>query len=203
MSKFNWNGVEKVEYNGKMGIWRTVGGRRIFISDGQDLATAMKLSGKFPVAKLRIPKSSKIKEDLNTALEAIHTDGQISKEELRKLFEDEYSIGKNQYTGREMYITKEALAYMLYKHGVREKYDMKELNHISGIFYRTIKIYKYPKEEKAYRMVAEINGRFVEYGTLVNGEREAITHFLYKKPKSINKMIRSYERRGLLLKDFK
>lgn len=29
------------------GIWRTVGGRRIFIKTGQDLATAMKESGKF------------------------------------------------------------------------------------------------------------------------------------------------------------
>lgn len=29
------------------GVWRTVGGRRIFIKDGQDLETAMKESGKF------------------------------------------------------------------------------------------------------------------------------------------------------------
>ena len=29
------------------GVWRTVGGRRIFIKDGQDLASAMKESGKF------------------------------------------------------------------------------------------------------------------------------------------------------------
>lgn len=29
------------------GVWRTVGGRRIFIKDGQDLTTAMKESGKF------------------------------------------------------------------------------------------------------------------------------------------------------------
>jgi len=29
------------------GVWRTVGGRRIFIKDGQDLASAMKASGKF------------------------------------------------------------------------------------------------------------------------------------------------------------
>lgn len=29
------------------GIWRTVGGRRIFIKDGQDLSSAMKESGKF------------------------------------------------------------------------------------------------------------------------------------------------------------
>jgi hypothetical protein len=29
------------------GVWRTVGGRRIFIKDGEDLSTAMKKSGKF------------------------------------------------------------------------------------------------------------------------------------------------------------
>lgn len=31
------------------GVWRTVGGRRIFIKEGQDLASAMKESGKFPI----------------------------------------------------------------------------------------------------------------------------------------------------------
>lgn len=31
----------------KKGVWRTVGGRRIFIAEGEDLATAMKNSGKF------------------------------------------------------------------------------------------------------------------------------------------------------------
>lgn len=35
------------EYNGKQGVWRTVGGRRIFIVDGEDLNKAMKDSGKF------------------------------------------------------------------------------------------------------------------------------------------------------------
>jgi len=39
------------EYNGQSGIWRTVGGRRIFIADGQSLESAMKASGKFPKAK--------------------------------------------------------------------------------------------------------------------------------------------------------
>lgn len=33
------------------GVWRTVGGRRIFIKDGEDLATAMKKSGKFNSTK--------------------------------------------------------------------------------------------------------------------------------------------------------
>lgn len=35
---------KKIEENG---VWRTIGGRRIFIADGEDLATAMKKSGKF------------------------------------------------------------------------------------------------------------------------------------------------------------
>lgn len=33
------------------GVWRTIGGRRVFIKDGQDLASAMKESGKFKKKK--------------------------------------------------------------------------------------------------------------------------------------------------------
>lgn len=40
------------------GVWRTIGGRRVFIKDGQDLASAMKESGKFHKSK----KEKKIKE---------------------------------------------------------------------------------------------------------------------------------------------
>lgn len=39
----------KVE--GVNGVWRTIGGRRVFIKDGQDLASAMKESGKFKKKK--------------------------------------------------------------------------------------------------------------------------------------------------------
>ena len=35
------------------GVWRTVGGRRIFIKDGEDLATAMKKSGKFKEKEIK------------------------------------------------------------------------------------------------------------------------------------------------------
>lgn len=35
------------EFNGKQGVWRTIGGRKVFIADGEDLPTAMKNSGKF------------------------------------------------------------------------------------------------------------------------------------------------------------
>ena len=42
------------EFNGKQGVWRTIGGRKVFIVNGQDLPTAMKLSGKF--TKEKTPK---------------------------------------------------------------------------------------------------------------------------------------------------
>ena len=39
------------EHNGVSGVWRTVGGRKVFIEDGEDLETAMKKSGKFKKAE--------------------------------------------------------------------------------------------------------------------------------------------------------
>lgn len=40
------------------GVWRTVGGRRIFIKEGQDLASAMKESGKFSKKQAENKKES-------------------------------------------------------------------------------------------------------------------------------------------------
>lgn len=45
------------------GVWRTVGGRRIFIKEGQDLASAMKESGKFSKSS-KVQKIEKIKYNL-------------------------------------------------------------------------------------------------------------------------------------------
>lgn len=47
------------------GVWRTVGGRRIFIKDGEDLATAMKNSGKFS-------KKYKDKQEINKRIKEIN-----------------------------------------------------------------------------------------------------------------------------------
>ena len=48
------------------GVWRTVGGRRIFIKEGQDLAEAMKESGKFSKQEVsndkKVDRDTKIKE---------------------------------------------------------------------------------------------------------------------------------------------
>lgn len=46
------------------GVWRTVGGRKIFIKDGEDLSTAMKKSGKFKSAKKESKKIEKKNSEL-------------------------------------------------------------------------------------------------------------------------------------------
>ena len=49
------------------GVWRTVGGRRIFIKDGEDLETAMKKSGKFGKKEIeeKIETKGKTTKELN------------------------------------------------------------------------------------------------------------------------------------------
>lgn len=42
------------------GVWRTIGGRRVFIKTGQSLSNAMKDSGKFKLQKLRSEKEEMV-----------------------------------------------------------------------------------------------------------------------------------------------
>ena len=44
-------------YNDLGGVWRTIGGRRVFIKDGQSLSDAMKESGKFKRTNNDVKKS--------------------------------------------------------------------------------------------------------------------------------------------------
>lgn len=76
------------------GVWRTVGGRRIFIKDGEDLATAMKKSGKFSKkeiegktnAKEKAPKELNnrknlvdyVKEQIDVDLDEAATENQFA-----------------------------------------------------------------------------------------------------------------------------
>lgn len=45
------------------GVWRTIGGRRVFIKNGQDLATAMKESGKFRQSNVDLTTENEEKID--------------------------------------------------------------------------------------------------------------------------------------------
>ena len=82
MSKYKTakDGLVKDTETGATGIFRTVGGRRIFIKDGEDLATAMQNSGKFKKNEIKNKKDDK---KAKTKL----TDEQ-KKEEIKKLQEE-------------------------------------------------------------------------------------------------------------------
>ena len=72
------------------GVWRTVGGRRIFIKDGEDLATAMKNSGKFNNEKTKEEKAEEsvlIKQKRDEIAKKIAKGG-LSEEEYKKLKEE-------------------------------------------------------------------------------------------------------------------
>ena len=70
------------------GVWRTVGGRRIFIKEGQDLTSAMKASGKFNSSNnKKLKKQDKIFDDFK------NSDGskEYFEEALNKISEMEYN----------------------------------------------------------------------------------------------------------------
>lgn len=61
------------------GVWRTIGGRRVFIKDGEDIETAMKKSGKFKnTNKQNKNKSDRKDKDTNKEL----SDEERKKEQL-------------------------------------------------------------------------------------------------------------------------
>ena len=67
----------------KDGVWRTIGGRRVFIKKGQSLASAMKESGKFKGSKEKIkPYSKEDYEDRDRKLQKRVDEGLISKAEM-------------------------------------------------------------------------------------------------------------------------
>lgn len=55
------------KYDDEDGVWRTIGGRRIFIKNGQDLASAMKESGKFKSASKGTAKKEMTEEEKEKA----------------------------------------------------------------------------------------------------------------------------------------
>lgn len=80
------------------GVWRTVGGRRIFIKDGEDLETAMKRSGKFKFSQKGLTEEAKKK------LKELEKDEKFKKEFndlLEKSVEKEnkYSVDKHEGFG--------------------------------------------------------------------------------------------------------
>lgn len=95
------------EYNGKTGVWRTVGGRRIFIADGEDLASAMKKSGKFKnkkdlteddISKKEFQQATKIDDKLDRAI-LMQVADDVGKELDDDSIEARVNYVRNNYNG--------------------------------------------------------------------------------------------------------
>lgn len=78
------------------GVWRTVGGRRIFIANGQSLSDAMAKSGKFKSSKTKKSKSklnqkqqSQVREVVKEMVDTLRKRDGYSDEEIREIIEDE------------------------------------------------------------------------------------------------------------------
>ena len=95
----------KEKFRDEDGVWRTIGGRRVFIRTGQSLSEAMKESGKFRYDKMnREHKKYKIEQEIKEAKEnQTHTFGERQKaKRMYGELSEEYEKANNNY--------KEALA---------------------------------------------------------------------------------------------
>lgn len=128
------------------GVWRTIGGRRVFIKEGQDLASAMKESGKFKSAK-KFSKREELKKDIAHQVTEAEKNGntahaEIGKRELERLNNEEkeqavkdYENGKisaedvlNKFYGQEDKM-KEAFEKMGYTAPTKENIDKANKRH--------------------------------------------------------------------------
>lgn len=111
------------------GVWRTIGGRRIFIKDGQDLASAMKESGKF-----NSTSQSKAKKEDGVLEEFKKSDGNTEsfKQALNKISEMEYNneIDPDKY---KEYISKIQKEYADKKKGEKTNIKSDDKNLLSQI----------------------------------------------------------------------
>lgn len=90
----------KEKFRDEEGVWRTIGGRRVFIKTGQSLSQAMRESGKFRYDKMnREHKKYKIEQEIKEAKEnQTHTFGERQK--VKRMYgelSEEYEKANNNY----------------------------------------------------------------------------------------------------------
>ncbi len=136
------------KYDNEDGVWRTIGGRRIFIKNGQDLASAMKESGKFKSAK-KFSKREELKKDIAHQVTEAEKNGntahaEAGKRELERLNNEEkakkvekgtkidpYDDPESEESQRLQYIQSRYDEYLQATEGRGASYG--ELAHIEGL----------------------------------------------------------------------
>lgn len=157
------------------GIWRTVGGRRIFIADGEDLASAMKNSGKFKTKKdeKKLTKEEQIKK-LNENLEKAQgflAKGKI-KEEIRSLeagFESVEEYRKSEEKRRNSAIEENVKKQTDKKEQIKEEIEEKRKK-------LEKEIEESPKEKvEQYEIIKENNPMLDDYHTGIRSPKDIKT----------------------------
>lgn len=149
------------------GVWRTVGGRRIFIKDGQDLASAMKESGKFSSRKLS--KEEKARQWVLTKKEIDELEEKLRKKQL--------SQEEHEKTIKRIKTLKE---------------EKKELSKdLTEEDYRNAK--SKMREEETQKMLSDINKKENEEGKIYNKLIEDTNENLEKELRNTLSNIEKYE----------
>lgn len=175
--------MAKKKYDSSEGIWRTIGGRRVFIKTGQSLSDAMKDSGKFKTKMnekaVKGAREEDLKEQYKDSLNNVSKmeyNGEITKEEYDKAVKDinkAYIDKRNEYAGikkeDKFYTRKDGTKeYDPYK-GTRfeKKYDsvedaLNDTNHPTRKYIDSKFLSESPVEEEARLEQERINANLNE-----------------------------------------
>lgn len=140
------------------GVWRTIGGRRVFIKDGDDLETAMRKSGKFKIEK----KKEEEIDDPRNAIAYYLKKGEFEKAEQ---YMKDYGLEDE----KEMFI--EGLNYKVqkdYKDYLKSKMDNEiqseyELSKISNSYKERQQLSALEKSEISLRYIDRLSDEAQHY----------------------------------------
>lgn len=158
------------------GVWRTIGGRRVFIKEGQDLASAMKESGKFKSAK-KFSKREELKKDIAHQITEAEKNGntahaEAGKRELERLNNEEKAKKMNETMDKRSEIidklnkeTAELDNYDTYNLAVSKLENTEGMRPTERQYWAGIKE-RYEKDQKANSDREALRNTEKEYGEL-------------------------------------
>ena len=127
------------------GVWRTVGGRRIFIKDGQDLATAMKESEKFKKT-VGLNSNDNITLENHSKPKLLTTLDDLSEKNIEKVLKNYEKKLKDDKIENAIVITKEGNVYQCFGNKTNVWPDVDLGNEIIG----SSITHNHPKTETNY-----------------------------------------------------
>lgn len=152
-------------YDDVGGAWRTIGGRRVFIKDGEDLATAMKNSGKFGNKKEVETKDDNKEPFKRIGKTAIQLD-KMDKEYIKDI-EEQLTQLNNEYNNN--------LYGIEYSDKIKKQFGNIHMAQTEGNEYQTsIRINGYGNKEEFNKMLKNE----ISKGNIVNVDEENFGKYL-------------------------